>query len=100
MTNKLFVGSLVYDMDDKQLTEIFSVAGTVQSAKVIMDRDSGESKGFGFVEMSTNSEAQKAIRDLNNTIQAGRTIMVSEARPKGKNGRGGNDGNREKRGRW
>lgn len=100
MTNKLYVGSLVYDIDDKQLTEIFSVAGTVQAAKVIIDRDTGESKGFGFVEMSSNSEAQKAIRDLNNTIQAGRTIMVSEARPKAKTGRGGNDSNRDRRGRY
>ena len=81
MTTKLFVGSLPYGVNDDQLAEVFSQVGTVMSAKVIMDRETNRSKGFGFVEMSTEEEAQEAIKQLNNKDVQGRTIIVNEARP-------------------
>lgn len=81
MATKLFVGSLPYSVNDQQLEEIFSAAGTVVSAKVIIDRDSNRSKGFGFVEMSTEDEAKKAVETINNKEVDGRTITVNEARP-------------------
>lgn len=81
MATKLFVGSLPYSLNDQQLEEIFAEAGTVVSAKVIIDRDSNRSKGFGFVEMSTEDEAKKAIDLINNKEVEGRTITVNEARP-------------------
>lgn len=81
MATKLFVGSLSYSVDDAQLQDAFAAVGTVVSAKVIMDRDTGRSKGFGFVEMSTEEEAQKAVKELNGKEIAGRPISVSEARP-------------------
>ncbi len=92
MGKKLYVGSLSYDIGDRELEEIFAAVGTVQSAKVIMDRDTGRSKGFGFVEMSSDSEAQKAIQDLNGTTHDGRSIMVSEAKPEAPRGAGGGRG--------
>lgn len=81
MANKLFVGSLSYSVNDDQLNDAFAQFGTVVSAKVIMDRDTGRSKGFGFVEMSTDEEAQAAIKGLDGKELAGRAIAVSEARP-------------------
>lgn len=81
MTNKLFVGKLSYTLTDSQLEEHFAQAGKVLSAKVIVDRYSGQGKGFGFVEMSTEEEAKKAMDTLNNSTLDGRTIVVSEARP-------------------
>lgn len=81
MATKLFVGSLPYSVTDDQLGQLFAEAGTVVSAKVIMDRDSGRSKGFGFVEMSSEEEAQAAIKNMNGKEVDGRTITVSEARP-------------------
>jgi cold-inducible RNA-binding protein len=81
MATKLFVGSLPYALTDEELSEIFGAAGTVVSAKVIMDRDSGRSKGFGFVEMSTEDEAKAAISQLNGKDVNGRAIVVNEARP-------------------
>jgi cold-inducible RNA-binding protein len=81
MTNKLFVAGLAYSVTDSQLEEHFSKAGKVMSAKVITDRYSGQSKGFGFVEMSTEEEAQNAMTTLNNTAIEDRNIVVKEARP-------------------
>lgn len=81
MSNKLFVGRLSYNTTDAQLADHFAKVGTVVSAKVIMDRYSGQSKGFGFVEMGSEEEAQKAINELHNSELDGRTIVVSEARP-------------------
>lgn len=81
MSKKLYVGNLSYSATDQSLTDTFSQCGTVQSARVIMDRDSGRSKGFGFVEMSTDSEAQESISRFNGTQLDGRAINVSEAKP-------------------
>jgi len=81
MGNKLFVGSIAWATTDEGLQEAFSQAGTVVSAKVITDRMSGRSKGFGFVEMSTPKEAEKAMEMWNEKELDGRTIFVSEARP-------------------
>jgi RNA recognition motif-containing protein len=81
MSKKLYVGNLPYSATDQTLTDAFSQCGTVESAKVIMDRDSGRSKGFGFVEMSSSSEAQTSIQKLNGTQVDGRAINVSEAKP-------------------
>jgi cold-inducible RNA-binding protein len=87
--NKLYVGNLAYSMSDASLQSSFGQFGTVVSAKVMMDRDSGRSKGFGFVEMSTSDEAQAAIRGLNGKSIDGRDIVVNEARPKESSGFGG-----------
>ncbi len=82
MATKLFVGSLSYSVGDDQLKEAFEAAGTVVSAKVIIDRDTGRSKGFGFVEMASEEEAQAAIELLNGKEIEGRAVAVSEARPR------------------
>lgn len=81
MAKRLFVGNLPYTTTEDELTQMFGAAGTVESAKVITDRYSGRSKGFGFVEMTTEEEAQKAIEQFNNTEIGGRAIVVNEARP-------------------
>lgn len=81
MGKKLYVGSLPYNTTDQQLKEHFSAAGTVESATVISDKFSGRSKGFGFVEMSTDEEAQKAVEMFNGSDLGGRNIVVNEARP-------------------
>ena len=81
MAKKLYVGSLSYNTTDDQLKQHFSQAGTVESATVITDKMSGRSKGFGFVEMSTDEEAQKAIEMWNGKELDGRTVVVNEARP-------------------
>lgn len=81
MAKKLYVGGLSYDTSDNSLETLFSQVGMVDSARVIIDRDSGRSKGFGFVEMSNDSEASRAITELNGTDFEGRTITVNEARP-------------------
>lgn len=81
MAKKLYVGSLSYGVSDDQLRDHFSQAGTVESAAVIKDRDSGRSKGFGFVEMSTDAEATKAIEMFNGQELDGRAMVVNEARP-------------------
>jgi len=81
MAKRLFVGSLPYTTTDDQLAQHFASAGTVSSAKVITDKFSGRSKGFGFVEMSSDEEADKAIESLNGTDMGGRNIVVNEARP-------------------
>lgn len=82
MNNKLYVSNLSFTMRDAELQEVFSSFGSVLSAKVVMDRFSGRSKGFGFVEMQSPEEAQKAIAALNGTDVAGRQIRVMEANPK------------------
>ena len=82
MTNKLFVGSLEYSTTDAQLEELFATIGKVISAKVIVDRDTGVGKGFGFVEMSTPEEAKTAMDKLNGTQLNGRSIAVKEATPR------------------
>ena len=81
MATKLFVGSLSYNTTDASLEEFFAAVGKVLSAKVIVDRDTNRSKGFGFVEMATEEEAQAAIAQLNGKDLDGRTIAVNEARP-------------------
>jgi len=81
MATKLFVGSLPWSINDQSLEELFAEFGTVASAKVIMDRESGRSKGFGFVEFDDDDAAKAAIDKLNNSDVQGRTIVVSEARP-------------------
>lgn len=90
MAKRLFVGSLPYSVTDQQLAEIFSAAGTVESANVIMDKFSGRSKGFGFVEMSSDEEANKAVSELNGKEVDGRAIVVNEARPREERPMGGN----------
>ena len=81
MSNKLYVGSLSYDTTDDSLKELFSKAGKVESATVITDKFSGRSKGFGFVEMSSDEEAKKAVEMFNGKELDGRTIIVDEAKP-------------------
>ena|SRR5881398_2991530 len=98
MGNKLYVGNLGYGIGDSDLEKLFTTYGSVRSAEVIKDRDSGRSKGFGFVEMGSEQEAQAAISALNGKEIEGRTLAVNEARPKegggggrGKGGFGGRD---------
>lgn len=81
MGKKLYVGNLSYSLDDQYLVDLFSEFGTVESARIITDRESGRSKGFAFVEMSSDTEAQAAIEKLNGTDQQGRAMNVSEAKP-------------------
>jgi RNA recognition motif-containing protein len=99
--NKLYVGNLAYSVRDESLHQAFSQFGTVTSAKVMMDRDTGRSKGFGFVEMGSDAEAQSAINGMNGQALEGRAIVVNEARPReerpggfggGGGGRGGYGG--------
>jgi cold-inducible RNA-binding protein len=80
--NKLYVGNLAYSVRDENLQQRFAEFGTVTSAKVMMDRETGRSKGFGFVEMSSPAEAEASIRGLNGQSLDGRAIVVNEARPK------------------
>lgn len=82
MGNKLYVGNLAYSVRDQELTDAFSQYGAVTSAKVMMDRETGRSKGFGFVEMGSDAEAQAAINGLNGQPVAGRAVVVNEARPR------------------
>jgi RNA recognition motif-containing protein len=92
MGKKLYVGNLAYGVTDSDLQAMFGAHGTVQSAQVIMDRDTGRSKGFGFVEMGSDSEAQAAIKALNGQEKDGRALTVNEARPKESGGGGGGGG--------
>jgi RNA recognition motif-containing protein len=82
MGNKLYVGNLAYGVRDEELQQAFAPFGTVTSAKVMMDRDTGRSKGFGFVEMGSDAEAQAAINGMNGQALEGRAIVVNEARPR------------------
>src|SRR5438477_500603 len=92
MGKKLYVGNLTYEVTDSTLEKMFAAHGTVQSAQVIMDRDTGRSKGFGFVEMGSDQEAQTAIQALNGKEVEGRSLTVNEARPKEGGGGGGGGG--------
>lgn len=89
MGRRLYVGNLSYDTTDERLREMFEEHGSVTSAQVIMDRDTGRSKGFGFVEMGSDQEAQAAIAALNGQQVDGRALTVNEARPKTNGGGGG-----------
>ena len=88
MGKKLYVGNLTYDVTDSDLQNMFEPHGSVQSAQVIMDRDTGRSKGFGFVEMDNDKEAQAAIAALNGKDINGRALTVNEARPREERGGG------------
>ncbi len=101
MGKKLYVGNLSYDTREDQLRELFGQAGTVESVVIITDRDTGRSKGFGFIEMSSDAEAQEAINRFNGQALEGRDLTVDEARPprdrgggggRGRGGRGGGGG--------
>jgi cold-inducible RNA-binding protein len=92
MGKKLYVGNLTYGVTDSTLEQMFAAHGTVQSAQVIMDRDTGRSKGFGFVEMKSDQEAQAAMTALNGKEVEGRALTVNEARPKTEGGRGDRGG--------
>jgi RNA recognition motif-containing protein len=96
MGKKLYVGNLGYDVNDATLAQLFEAHGTVGSANVITDRATGQSKGFGFVEMSTDAEAQAAIAALNGRDHGGRALTVNEAKPRpeggGRGGFGGGGG--------
>jgi RNA recognition motif-containing protein len=95
MGKKLYVGNLAFGVTNSDLEQMFAAHGTVQSAQVIMDRDTGRSKGFGFVEMGSDAEAQAAIQALNGKESDGRSLTVNEARPKTEGGgRGGSGGGR------
>jgi cold-inducible RNA-binding protein len=105
MGNKIYVGNLPFSATSESLNEMFSQFGTVDSAKIVMDRDTGRSKGFGFVEMSSGDEAAAAIEKLNGQDMGGRSLVVNEARPMeprtggfggggGGGGRGGDRGGR------
>jgi RNA recognition motif-containing protein len=94
MGKKLYVGNLSYDTDSSGLEQLFSQHGTVQSAEVIADRDTGRSKGFGFVEMGSDQEAQAAIAALNGNEFEGRALTVNEAKPRENRPGGGGGGGR------
>src|SRR5438132_12866182 len=94
MGKKLYVGNLDYGVTDSALEQMCAAFGTVESAQVIMERDTGRSKGFGFVEMKTEQEAQAAIAALNGQDSGGRSLTVNEAKPRTEGGRGGGGGGR------
>lgn len=94
MGKKLYVGNLSYDVDSSALEQLFGAHGTVTSAQIISDRDTGQSKGFGFVEMSSDAEAQAAIAALGGQDHGGRALTVNEAKPKENRSGGGGGGGR------
>jgi RNA recognition motif-containing protein len=94
VSKKLYVGNLSYEVTDSSLEEMFREFGTVRSAQVIQDRDTGRSKGFGFVEMEDSNAAEQAIRGLNEKDFGGRKLAVNEARPREERGGGGGGGGR------
>jgi RNA recognition motif-containing protein len=95
MAMKLYVGNLSFQTSSEDLQQLFSQAGTVESASVVEDRDTGRSRGFGFVEMASKEEGEKAIEQFNGTDLAGRNLTVNEARPReDRGGRGGGGGGR------
>ena len=100
MAIKLFVGSLPYSVNDEQLEQLFAEFGSVESAKVIIDRYSNQSKGFGFVEMGNDDEAKAAIEQLNGKEVGGRQIVVNEARPQEDRPRRDNDRGGDRRGNF
>ena len=105
MGTKIYVGGLPYSTSESELNELFAPHGTVESVKVITDRFTGQSRGFGFVEMSTSDQANSAITALNGTQLDGRTLTVNEARPQeprseGRGGSGSGGGGQGRRDRW
>ena len=96
-SNKLYVGGLPYAITNTDLERIFGEHGTVESAQVISDRETGRSKGFGFVEMASQEEAEAAMEQLNHSDCEGRTLVVNEAKPRESRGSGGGGGGRN---RW
>ena len=92
MSMRLYVGNLSYDVNNAQLEDLFRPFGNVRSAQVVMDRDTGRSKGFGFVEMSDDNAAREAISGLNEKDCGGRALSVNEARPREERGGGGGGG--------
>jgi len=94
MGKKLYVGNLSYNVDSSELEQMFSPHGAVTSAQIITDRDTGRSKGFGFVEMANDSEAEAAIAALNGQEHGGRALTVNEARPREERSGGGGGGGR------
>jgi RNA recognition motif-containing protein len=97
MGKKLYVGNLSYDVDSSALEQMFAAFGTIQSAQIISDRETGRSKGFGFVEMGSDAEAQAAIAGMNGKQMGNRSLTVNEAKPRedrGGGGRGGHGGGR------
>ena len=92
MSTKLYVGNLAFQTTSQELQELFAQAGTVESAAVVEDRDTGRSRGFAFVEMSTKEEATAAIDQLNGKEVSGRALKVNEAKPRENRGFGGNRG--------
>ncbi len=105
MGSKIYVGGLPYSTTEAQLNELFAAHGTIESVKIITDKFTGQSRGFGFVEMATSEEANAAIQALNGTQLEGRTLTVNEARPQesrpGRGGGGGGGGfGGGKRNRW
>lgn len=92
MGRKLYVGNLTYEVSNSELEKMFEPFGTVQSAQVIMDRDTGRSKGFGFVEMGSDQEAQAAISGMHGKDKDGRQLTVNEAKPREDRGGGGGGG--------
>jgi RNA recognition motif-containing protein len=102
MSRKLYVGNLSYTTDETQLQALFATAGTVDTVSVVRDRETGRARGFAFVEMSSDAEAQAAISQLNSYQLDGRSLTVNEARPKTDAGFGGGGGNSRRRSepRW
>ena len=98
MSRRIYIGNLPYSTTDSALSELFSEHGTVTGIQLITDRDTGRSKGYGFVEMATAEMADKAIKALNGTLLGGRTLNVSEAHPKPNNGTSGNYGADKRKG--
>src|SRR5436305_6072521 len=92
LSKKLYVGNLTYNVNETELETLFSQFGTVQSAQIIVDRDTNRSKGFGFVEMGSDAEAQAAIQGLNGRDHDGRNLTVNEAKPREERGGGGGYG--------
>jgi RNA recognition motif-containing protein len=97
MSRKLYVGNLPYEVGETELQELFAGAGSVESVTVMRDQMTGRARGFAFVEMGTDEEAQNAIKALNGTQVGGRNLSVNEARPKPVGGGGGFDGGRRRR---
>src|SRR3954468_201401 len=102
MGKKLYVGNLAFDVTNAELQEAFAAVGPCESASVVTDRDTGQSRGFGFVEMASNGDAQKAIQQLDGTSIKGRQIKVNEARARENNrgGGGGGGGGGGRSNRW
>lgn len=102
MSRKLYVGNLPFNTDETQLQDLFAQAGTVDTVSVVRDRETGRARGFAFVEMSSDAEAQQAITQLNSYQLEGRALTVNEARPKTEGGGfgGGGNGRRRSEPRW